>query len=128
MGEWIDEIARAMAGGATRRTALRRIGGGLAAVGLTFLLPKQAEADDVPGNPGPCAPPKVGVCHNTGSASNPVVFICVDADAVPAHVKNHGDGFPGDVNNCPTCGIPCPAPPANATEHCTNGRCGFTCN
>ena len=43
---------------------------------------------------------KVVICHHTGSKSNPFVTITVSANAVPAHLKNHGD----------TLG-PCPASP-----------------
>jgi stigma-specific protein Stig1 len=134
VGQFIDDVARALARGTSRRTALRRIGGGLAAIGLTFLVPKPAEADDVPGNPGPCAPPKVGVCHNTGSATNPVVFTCVAASAVPAHVTNHDDGLLGDLNNCSKCGDKCSrgqaccngkCTPLNTTDNC--GKCGDKC-
>jgi LPXTG-motif cell wall-anchored protein len=34
---------------------------------------------------------KVGICHATGSATNPYVFIVVDKHAAEAH-KNHQDG------------------------------------
>jgi hypothetical protein len=47
MGEWIDTLARWMAGELPRRAALRRIGGGLAATALAALVPiKPARADD----------------------------------------------------------------------------------
>jgi hypothetical protein len=35
--------------------------------------------------------PKVLIEHYTGSETNPVVVICVDGNAVPAHVQEHGD-------------------------------------
>jgi hypothetical protein len=38
MGEWIDSVARAVASGTSRRQALRRIGGGLAAMAVASLL------------------------------------------------------------------------------------------
>src|SRR5438128_2120997 len=38
MGEWIDSVARALAGGASRREAVRKIGGGLVAVAAASLL------------------------------------------------------------------------------------------
>src|SRR5438552_3312368 len=50
MGDWIDALARWAAGGLSRREALKRIGGGLAAAALVTLVPvQQALADDDPG-------------------------------------------------------------------------------
>ena len=43
---------------------------------------------------------KVGVCHTTGSESNPAVFIEVSENAVPAH-KGHGDEI--DVDSPEDC-------------------------
>src|SRR5439155_12897123 len=45
MGEWIDEVARAMASGASRRVMLRRVGGGLAGAVLASLVPATVFAD-----------------------------------------------------------------------------------
>lgn len=35
--------------------------------------------------------PKVTLCHNTGSETNPFVMIEVNENAVDAHIENHGD-------------------------------------
>lgn len=49
---------------------------------------------------------KTTICHNTGSATNPVVVITVSDHAVAMHVTNHGDAlFSGfDAAGNPICG------------------------
>jgi hypothetical protein len=45
---------------------------------------------------------KVGICHRTGSSSNPFVFIEVSQNAVPAH-QAHGDIIGvSSQSDCPT--------------------------
>jgi hypothetical protein len=50
--------------------------------------------------------PKVAICHNTGSETNPVVLIEVSGNAAPAHIANHGDTLavigPDGEATCPT--------------------------
>ncbi len=45
--------------------------------------------------------PKVYICHNTGSESNPVVLIHVSRHAADAHIENHEDA-PGTADGCTT--------------------------
>lgn len=47
MGEWVDDVAKAMARGMSRRDVLRRVGGGLAGAALISLIPasRVAHAD-----------------------------------------------------------------------------------
>src|SRR6266705_4312552 len=56
---------------------------------------------------------KVGICHATGSKTNPYVFITVDEHAVKAH-QNHQDGRDivgaKSAADCPKPSVPTPTP------------------
>jgi hypothetical protein len=81
--------------------------------------------------------PKVGICHRTHSATNPVVFIRVAAPAVAAHAR-HGDKI--GVTSSAQCSVtttptptgtptPTPTPPPNLvpnqsfTDTCAGAPC-----
>ncbi len=59
---------------------------------------------------------KVGICHRTGSATNPWVYNVVDANAVPAH-QAHGDiiGVASELA-CNQLGTVTPTATATATQ------------
>lgn len=112
-----DDLARALASGATRRGLLKGVlAGALGLTGISGRASAQATT--------------VQVCHLTGDPENPVVRISVSGNAIPAH-EAHGDTidpeFSSDPNNCDGCGIVCPTP-ENGTAACVEGTCGFACD
>ena len=56
---------------------------------------------------------KVGICHSTGSATNPYVHITVSVDAAAAHVR-HGDVLAATATGCPGA-TPTPTPTPTPT-------------
>ncbi len=110
-----DDITRRLAFGATRRRMVKLLSGGVAAGALSRLRGTSAIAAD-----------KVGICHLTGSASNPVVFISVSTNAIPAH-EAHGDvinpDFENDSANCGGCLISCDDGDPCTIDTCEGGLC-----
>ena len=154
MGEFIDELARAMASGLPRRELLKRLGGGALGGALLWLVPRGAAAapgDRSHGN-SDCAhfcnevfPPGAerGHCKSEAAHGSGPCFKCGPAAPAghpelcgqaccPAATPNccgvgNCRNLAGDVQNCGKCGNACTAP-ANATPTCAGGTCGFACN
>src|SRR5206468_2228218 len=75
-----------------RRRLMFALGMGLAVVLVAGLNAQQDSAAASPAE-------KVGLCHVTGSDSNPLVFIEVSANALPAHLA-HGDFRAASAAEC----------------------------
>jgi hypothetical protein len=105
-----DTLTRALAAGASRRTVLRRLAGGL--------LGGAAVARGLP--PVAAQPqPKVAICHLDGQGR--YRYQEVNGNAVSGH-EAHGDAiapdFSSDASHCGGCGITC------ADGHtCDDGAC-----
>lgn len=114
-----DELARSLGQRRNRRSVMKILGG--AALGTAGAVGLRSTANAEPAG-------KVGICHRTGSESNPYEYITVSANAADAHVA-HGDTVTDltDTANCGACGNVCSAP-ENATATCGEAGCGFSCN
>jgi hypothetical protein len=107
MHDWLDDLARALAGSVSRREALRRVGGAFVGGLLPFMLPREAVAEGgvrCRGGAEKCS----GRCCGAGET-------CCKPRHGPKQcvaVTESQDGTCG-------CGVICPSP----EDACCNGRC-----
>ena len=67
-----DELVKGLASGASRRKVIKGVGGSAVAGMLSLVGLRRGQAAD-----------KVGICHLTGSPTNPVVFTSRSASMPP---------------------------------------------
>lgn len=113
-GPAFDQLTREIANGHSRRAVIKVFAG--AAGGLVAGLGiRTTSATDT----------RVWICHLTGSATTPVVYIGVSEASVAEHAA-HGDGVDllTDRLHCGACGNRC-----SEGQHCAGGECqGDTCS
>ena len=109
-GKNFDELTRSLATSRSRRSVLRGlIGGGAALVAMRAGSSQAAS--------------KVLICHYPPGNPGNVHVISVSANAVAAHVANHGDTVLGTVESCTDCGDVCTAVDACTPAECTADGC-----
>lgn len=114
-----DDLTRKLATGISRRSVLKGMFGTTAAI-----LAGTRAGSTLAGAS------KTGVCHYTGSGTNPWQYIDIADAAVQTHL-DHGDDLyelGTSIKHCGVCGNTCVDAPANGSPACIEGRCDFTCN
>jgi len=111
-GRGFDELARRLATGTSRRSILR----GMFTGGAALLATKA-------GSGLAAQPAKVTICHYPPGNRSNVQVLSVSPSAVAAHVANHGDTVLGTVASCISCGDVCTAPDACTPASCDVNGC-----
>jgi hypothetical protein len=137
---WLDDLARSMAGGHSRRTVLRRLGGGLAAAAMASLLPQVALSAKACPKPltdcgGTCVDTSGDLtnCGKCGASCSdgdvcvrskcqpPTLCGTVTCQAGQACCGTACVNLATDEQNCGKCGVVCAA-----GETCVVGKCQAT--
>lgn len=112
-GNGFDVLTRKLASGASRRSLVRGMIGGAVALVATKVGTSQAAGT-------------VTICHYPpGNRANAQV-LSVGANAVAAHIANHGDTVLGTVASCSSCRDVCQAVDACTPASCDAGACRST--
>ncbi len=121
-GDRFDALTRRWAQTGTRRSLLRGLGGGLAALGIGAAAHRSAAAVICRQNGVLCAKGAqccAGYCDGKTNRCScpPGQTLCGDTCKV----------LDSDLANCGACGNVCPDRPNTAATTCIYGTCGFTC-
>jgi hypothetical protein len=130
-GHRFDNIARALAGGTSRRSVLKGLVGGLAGVVALRATHTSAQtpcqtSDDCGARQfccrGACYDFGITICHATGSSSNPYTSITISNNGLAGHCDHTNDLILAPGEGCPTC----VAEPISTT--CAGVACGSATN
>jgi hypothetical protein len=112
---WIDEVARAVAKGTSRRDVFRWLGAGLVAISGAAVAPKRAGAE--------------ATLLADGATRSSIRLASRFKRGCPSGSHSCGGSCVSDSspNSCGTSCTPCPTDPHGAAT-CTNGACGITCD